>query len=400
MMELANTVTKLLASNDYDAAQKLVATQQDPSQIALGESLLALHRRDSAAAIRHAAQAVGFGAGATAHQYLATSYLAAGDAPRALAHARNAVALDPNVCTRRGLAATLHAVGHGQEAASILRQLVVEVHDDADTHLLLGDVSSALFDHATAIIHYARALDLRPTDPRPIEGLCAMFADVGKWLGALAAVDITKQRKPPPDIAVALNLVTLRLIQRVIGAFPDAGVAREADAAVDATARAATQRGPAMQLAAARALVDFGRLDAAARLVDEARATTDSAERANVRYLDGVLAQRSGDHVAALVAYDDALAHDPRRVDAAINATSLLLANGSAGSLARIGEVLAKVDAEARAASPELLFNEAIWCVRCNQPAEATRVLDRVLVVTNGQGKMGELASRALEELS
>jgi tetratricopeptide (TPR) repeat protein len=360
--------------------------------------LLALKRQDSPAAIEHATRAVALGAGAAGHQYLSTSYLTLGDGRRAIEHARKAAALGPSLRTRLALGAVLLAAGVFEEASSLLKQLVAEHPDDPDARLSLAAVSTQLGDHPTAIVHYAAALELRPGDTRALEGLIGLFAHVGKWLGAMAALETSKQRKPPPEIAIAFDLAHLVLVQRVAGAFPPAGALADADQVVAGAIATARTRPVAMQLATARMLFDLGRGADARKLVTALEPeVTQPAERAHVRFLEGLFQHQARETTAALAAYEQALQLDPTRVDAAINAVSLMLETSTA--VDRIGALLDQVDPALRKQSPELLLNEAVWLVRTGKREAAARVLDRAMIVTNGQGHLGELARRALDEL-
>jgi tetratricopeptide (TPR) repeat protein len=400
MFEFAEHITKLIESHDLDAAAAEVAATKEPARAALGGALLALARQDSAAAIEHASRAVSLGAGAAGHQYLSTSYLTVGDAQRAVEHARKAAALAPSTRTRSALGAVLLTVGALEESSSVLKQLVAEHPDDAEAHLNLAAASTQLGDHATAIIHFARAIELRPGDGRPIEGLINLFANLGKWLGAMAALETSKQRKPPPEIAAAFDLAHLVLVQRVSGTFPPAGALAEVDQIVAGTLATIRTRPVATQLTTARMLFDLGRIDDAKRLVTQLEPeTTRPADRANAAYLNGLFLHRAGDGAGALAAYEQALSLDASRVDAAVNAVSLVLEKGPPEALARIGEILDKVEPAQRRQSAELLLNEAVWLVRVGRRGDAVRVLDRAMIVTNGQGPLGELARRALDEL-
>src|SRR6185436_8263209 len=102
----------------------------------------------------------------------------------------------------------------------------------------------ALGDYGEAIVSYAQAFDRRPTDPRPLEQLLEMFAAVGKWLGAAAAIDLLRVGDAPPDVEVALALVQIRLVQRIANGFPEREVDRDVDRTVAKLVASALACGP------------------------------------------------------------------------------------------------------------------------------------------------------------
>src|SRR5262249_20137910 len=154
----------------------------------LGRAAIALFESDPGAVIDCARRAIALGAGGIGHHYLALGHLAAADGAAAVAHARKAVDLEPSIRTRSGLASVLLATGDAASAAAIFRELQVEQPNDADVLLNLGTASAALGDYGEAIAAYAQAFDRRPSDPRPLGQLLELFAGVGKWLGAAAAL--------------------------------------------------------------------------------------------------------------------------------------------------------------------------------------------------------------------
>jgi len=403
MIELMDRVAKLLAAGDVDAAATLVESfsQSQPAAYEVGRAALAMQRRDPVTATKHAERAIGLGGGAVAHSYHAMASLMAGDAETAIDHARKAVGLDASVRNRSSLGGVLLAAGRPDDAAAVLKQVVSENPNDFDALLNLATASSQLADYGEAITCYARAFDVDPTDQRPIQNLIAMFAEMGKWLGAVAALELSRKGEPPPEVAVALDLAMVHLVRLISVKFPKPGVAEDADEAVTNTIAHATKRAPKTQLVVARTLVDFGRLDEAKRLMQRVeKIQLGAADRANLAYLDGYFAEQQRDAKTALGHYERALAADGKRVDAATNAVSLLLEDGSPGALERIGKLLATVDQAAKLVDVNLLFNEAIYLARADRGVEARANLERILRLTGGEGRMAMMARKALEDLA
>lgn len=401
-IDVMDRVAKLLAAGDIGEATKLVESlAQNPALYEVGRAALAMQRRDALTATKHTERAIGLGAGALAHSYHAMASIMTGDTETAVDHARKAVGLEPSLRNRTSLGGVLLAVGRPDDAAAVLKQVVAENPRDADALLNLATASAQLQDYGEAITCYARAFDVDPTDQRPIQNMLHMFAEIGKWMGAIAALELSRKGEPPPDVAVALDLAMVHLVRLLAVKYPKRGEADDADEAVTNLITHAQQRGPATQLVAARTLVDFGRHDDAKQLMQRlAKIQLADADRANLAYLDGYYAEQARDAKAAIGHYERALAADPKRSDAAVNAVSLLLEDGSPEALARIDAVLAKVDAEAKRLSVNLLFNEAIYFTRAGRTAEARADLERMLQITGGEGRMAMMAKKALEDLA
>ncbi|HLL21557.1 MAG TPA: tetratricopeptide repeat protein [Kofleriaceae bacterium] len=395
-------VAQRLAIGDTDGAAALTASYAatDPGAHELGRAALALHRRDTSTALQHVHRALAHGGGAVAHSYAAMAHLMAGDADAAVDHARKAVALDGSVRNRSSLGGVMLAVGRPADAAAVLKQVIAEHPRDHDALLNLATASSQLQDHGEAITYYARAFDVDPTDQRPIQNMLHMFAELGKWMGAVAALELSRKGDPPTDVAVALDLVMVHLVRLISVKFPKPGTAEDADEAVGNLITHAQQRAPKTQLIAARTLVDFGRFDDAHRVMQRlAKIQLDDDDRANLAYLEGVIAEQARDRDAALAHYERALAGDPARSDAATNAISMLLEDGSPAALDRIGALVGAVDARAKHASASLLFNEAIYLTRIGRSADARTNLERMLQLTGGEGPMANMARQALADL-
>lgn len=401
MNDAADRVARLLSTGDVAGAEAAVAAlASEPASHALGQAVLALYRKDPAA-LAHAERALQLGAGAAAHQYLAIAHLAAGNGDRAVDHARKAVAADSSLKSRSGLGAILLATGRAADAAAVLRQVVSEAPHDAEAQMNLATASVKTGDYGQAIESYSRAFDENPSDTRPIQALIQMFAEVGKWLGAVAALELSRKGEPPPQVAVALDLVMVHLVRLISVRFPKPGIGEDADEAVASVVKSARERGLGTQVVVARTLIDVGRVDEARELIKHLAAQAKSdQDRGHARYLEGFLAEKAGDTELALERYEQALAADPFRVDACVNAVSLLLENGSADALARIPGLVEQVPAATRGGSPDLLFNHALYLSRTGQAALARANLERVVQITGGEGRLAMLARRGLDELA
>ncbi|HVV88703.1 MAG TPA: tetratricopeptide repeat protein [Kofleriaceae bacterium] len=402
MNDAVDRVARLLSAGDVGGAEALVAglTGEPGGAHALGQAVLALYRKDPAA-IGHAERALAQGAGAAGHQYLAVAHLAAGHHDQAIDHARKAVAADGSLKSRSGLGGILLACGRPADAAAVLRQVVAEAPHDAEAQMNLGTAAAQTGDYGQAIESYSRSFDENPSDGRPIQMLINMFAEVGKWLGAVAALELSRKGEPPPPVQVALDLVMVHLMRLISVRFPKPGIGEDADQAVTSLAASARGRGLGVQVVVARTLIDVGRVDEARELIAHLAAQAKSdQDRGHARYLEGFLAEKAGDPELALQRYGQSLAADPFRVDACVNAVSLLLENGTPEALARIPALVEQVPATTRSQSPDLLFNHALYLSRTGEIALARANLERILQVTGGDGRLAVLARRGLDELA
>jgi tetratricopeptide (TPR) repeat protein len=385
--------------NDVERLADLLAAQEVAAARALAVSLATTHP-DAASLARTAIEVLATDP-PRGRLHVASLYLMAGNPERACACAREVATVGAPPAIRASAAGILLAAGRDGEARPLLEQVVTETPQDRDAHINLATVAYRLGDLGGAMTGYARAFELDPSDPTPLQLLIEMFAEVGKWLGALSALELTRRGTPPPEVAVALDLASMQLLQLVASTYPEAGVDRRADDTVLDLLANVMQRGPRLQLSAAKALIDVGRITEATALVQRVAGDPELAprERADVHYAEGLLAERARKLGAAVEHYTSALALDPTCIDAATNAVSVLLGIGTPEARTQIGPLLARVDADARAASPTLAFNEARYHARSARVAEARSCLRRVLELTGDHGDLASLARQALEEL-
>ena len=401
MNENADRVARLLGRHQIAEAEALIASLADqPIDQALAHTIAALYQKDVAAAVGHATRAVAAGGGADAEHLLATAYLASGDGDAALAHARKGVAADGGPRSRSSLAGVLLGLRRFSDAAALLRQIASEEPKNHDVQLNLGIAAGQSGDYGGAITAFSRAFDLEPHDRRPLDYLMTMFGEIGRPMGALAALDLSRRDDQPGEISVLFGLATIHLFKQIAARFPGPGIAKDPDEAVKRLMVDAIQRSPAVQLVAARTLADAGRLDEAKQLADRLdKIVVEPTERAGVLYLRGYLAEHARDRVGALAAYEEALATDPTRADAAANAISVLLEDGSPAAFAKVQHLLDTVSPLHRA-RPELMFNESIYLARAGRIAEAKSKLQGLVDALPADHKLAELATQALSELT
>lgn len=399
MNEVADRVARLLGTGERRAAEELIASVADqPVDHGIASAVLALYLKTPATAVEHAQRAVAAGGGAPAEHMLATAYLAAGDGEAALAHARLGVAADTSPRSRATLGGIMLGLQHYSDAAAVLRQVASEDLRNFEVHLNLGIAAAKAGDYGEAIGAFAQALDINPSDQRPVQYLMNMFADVGRWMGALAALDLSRRDDQPGHVSVLFDLATVHLYRLIAAKFPGPGIGKDPDEAVQRLMVDSLERSPAVQLVAARTLADVGRTDEARQLADRLdKILVDPKERAGVLYLRGTLVEKA-DRPAALALYEQALAADPTRADAAANAISCLLADGSPPAFAKIQTVLANLPPNHRGRA-ELVFNEAIYLARTNRIAEARAKLSLLVQGLPPDHQLHQLAAGALAQL-
>lgn len=403
-MSLVDQVGALLAVGDVPGASALVASASGAER-ELGSAQLALAKSDPKAGEAHAKKALELASTpaekAAAHHFLSAAKLFGGDARGAIDEARRAVGLDPSTKSRSSLGGILLAAGRAEDAMAVLKQVVVEAPDDADAHVNLANAAVKLGDHGQAIQSYARAFECRPGDQRPIQQLVAMFVDLGKWMGAMAALDLSRQGTPPGEVAVALDLASLHIVRQITGGkYPPAGMTAEADEPVQGLMAHAPSRPVESRLIAARTLLDIDR-DAEAKqlLAGIDRSTCGPENRATLLYLDGLFAQQAGERTLAIELYADALALDPKRIEAAINASSLLLEEGSAEAIARAAKLIVLVPPSHRNNS-HLLYNEASLHARTGAFGDAKARLNQIIESNAPDSPHVARAREALEQLA
>ncbi len=377
----------LLAANDVSAARELAAAIESTNP-AIANIARSAHDAPPSDATGVTLQ-------------IATLYLFGGRRDLAVATALGALTADASPDIRTSVATIFLGAERYVEARELLHAVIEEHPDHREAHLNFAAASFRVGDHGAAMTSYARAFDLDATDLRPIHNMIEMFAEIGKWVGALSALNLSRQGEPPPEVAIALDLAAIQLTQLAAGVFPRPRVDAASDKCVRDLAANAARRGPRSQLVVARAFIDIERYAEASALAQSlAQRELTLAERADLYFIEGLLAEHARKRELAVDRYAQAIAADPMRSDAATNALSLLVAHGTPDSLLQIQPLLAKLDPGARAASATLAFNEARYIHKAALPIGDARVcLERVLTLTGGVGELADMARDALKEL-
>lgn len=396
MEELVDSLAKLFAAGDVKGGNELIAAQSaEPTRRAMLSAVAAMYQRDADATIAFADQAIAGGAGAVAHQYAALGQLLAGDVQQAIDHARKAIGLDGRARYRGFLGSVLLQAKRWEDAAAVLRQVADEEPNNFDIQMSLGAASAQLGDYGEAIVRYSKSFEINPSDARPLQNLIGMFADVGRWLGASAALDLSRNGDPPPEVEVALDLCSLHITRLIAVRFPKHGIADDVDKTVANAIEHSQRRSPAMQITVARTLIDLHRVDEARKIVDRlAKVQLEPQDRGHVCYLRGLLAEQKGDKRGAADLYAQALAADGQRIDALINASSLML---EANDLDKLEQLFAGATPGAQRV-PEVLLNQAVFLERRGKRAESRAQLERILELTKGEGPIAATARKALAE--
>lgn len=376
----------LVAAGDVDGARALAAAVEaaNPAAATLARKAIENFATDQALATQQAA----------------TLYLLANEPARAISTARAALALGATVSTKSSIGGVLVAAGQFEEAFGLLKGVVEEAPNDRLAHQNLATAAFGIGNVEAAIAGYARAFDLDPTNVEPITSMIDMFAQLGKWLGALTAVGIARDGTPPTDVAIALDLSTMQILQNVLADYPRGAVDAEADRTVRSLVTNIKTRSPRAQLVAARAMVDIARVADARNLTQGVAKNQmlDPADRAELLYVEGLLAEHDDYRTTAVERYVKAISFDPTRVDAATNAVSMLLELGTSEALAQIGPLLDMLEPTARRSFAMLQFNEARYLHKLGRTGDARECLARVIALTGGRGDLAALARRAMEE--
>jgi tetratricopeptide (TPR) repeat protein len=395
--DLTKRIAKALTRDGLAAARALLATIEDPVEHQLGRATLALLVRDCDEAVEAATHAVTLGGGALAHYQLALAELLAGRHAQAAAAAGAAASLDGAGSVRVELAMILLASSRPVDARVILHGVTSDEPGNVDARLVLAAASSKVGDYDEAIRQYARAYDLDPLDSRPVACAIEMFAELGKWLGAIAALRAVG--RTGSETAALFDVVELRLFEALVDPFPGRGTLPEADALVRSSAVAAAARSVRHLLALTATLVDLGRDDEATSSLEQVEPVTDT-DRATRAYLRGILAERRGERTAAMDAYRAALAFDRCHAAAAANAVGMLLAEATEPALAHVPALLDEVEPMARGSSPHLLYKEAVYAARLEDLPRARDLLLEILAMPCRDAGIVASARRALEDIT
>jgi predicted Zn-dependent protease len=221
-------------------------------------------------------------------------------------------------------------------------------------------------------------------------------------MGAMAALDLSRQGEPPGEVSVALDLASLHIVRQITGGkYPPAGMTAEADEPVQGLIANAPGRPVASRLIAARTLLDLDReAEAKQLLAGIDRRTCGTEDRATLTYLDGLFAQQGGGPLAR----DRALCRGPRarsETDRGRDQRELAPPRGGHRGVdrARAAKLIVLVPPSHRGNS-HLLYNEASLHARTGNVAEAKARLDQIIQRNAPDSPHVARAREALEQLA
>jgi protein O-GlcNAc transferase len=177
------------------------------------------------------------GAVADFHNDIAGIHQSLGHFDRAVAHCRQALALDPHaVASRLNLARALHAQGDLPEAIAQYRRVVQSQPDSVAGHYNLAVALYQQGNSREAVAHYRRVLEFRPEHAEAHTNLGIALAAQGRWEMAIA--HYRQALAARPDSADTLNALgdaltmtgdfaqAIAAVQRALTLQPDLGRAR------------------------------------------------------------------------------------------------------------------------------------------------------------------------------
>ncbi len=292
-------------------------------------------------------------------QALAMRALLAGDGETAEREARRALNRDDSVRAKRGLANILLRVGKLEDAERQLREVIARVPSDGYALKQLGRIRSLRGDEATALAYFGKAFAAAPWDKEPVDLAIQLYKDAGWAIGALTLSRVTREGVHPPEVKVLLDLIALILMNRIAPDLPGREAFDATLPAVRGLVEESEALSPLAQLRVARALIDTERADLALAILKRVAGDVASVrEQAEWGYVKGLAEEARGEEMAALAAYESAVAADASAWEAACNATHLAM---KFGLMDRAAAVLNRVPPELKRARPQLLYNEAVF---------------------------------------
>ncbi len=329
---------------------------------------------------------------------VASLYVLAGCNDRAAAIVRETLPANASLDHLMAGATVLIGATCAAAAIPLLQAVIDAAPDHRDAYLRLAAAAFQLGDIAGAVAASASAFELDTTEPTPINNVMQMCAFDGTPIGALAALAELRATAHAPAIGVLLDIAHVHLMRIVVDEYPPAGADATCDEVVIHLVTIARSRPVAIQLAAARTLLDAHRFTDANALVQHMALlpAMTSDERAEISFLEALVAESAGNADLAVERYVAALADCSSMADAATNAIVVLLDAGSDESLEHIETILDMVDSDVRDSAPGLAFNESRFHAACGRGDDARACLERVLVLTHGEGDIARLARRTL----
>jgi tetratricopeptide (TPR) repeat protein len=295
MDELISRVTRYLKAGDVGAARAFVEAQKvtSPAGYEIGSAVLAAAEKDATGCLAHADLALGqLGASNPWPLHLKAIGLALnGELEEAEALTRRATDLGDPAPVWETLASLLSALGRDAEAISILQRALQRWPDNPSLHIALGLCRHHEGQLREAVDSIGRAFALDPTNPKPLEVLLEMHAEIGRWFGAMTALNFAR-RGQPSEGDTALDLAKLMAAMRVTMQYPKVNFSEDRAEIAAALLQSSVSQRPALQLGVARGLIDCLCFSEARQILERLESgALDSTDAAASRYLAGVLAQ-------------------------------------------------------------------------------------------------------------
>ena len=397
-------VGELLGRGDLDAAQERVEARRgaDPLAYHVGQAMVQVVLGNQRGYIEELFKAEAIGTtNPKILQMMASAHAMTGSPDRAEALIRQALEQDAAMLEGWQLLASLLSdqEGRGEEAAAAYEAMLGHAPRHYPAHMGLASLRGASGDLTGALDALAMAALSKPEEATPWRETIAMLVESGWGFGAMALVNITRDGFHEDDVNVFLDLLKLDIAVQMLGR----GMAMHPDAPMGdwaGTTAELMQRAEAMNAQVrnhiALTFLSGGQLDEARAVlgtIDDDDEETEVA--AETFYLRGLVASRAGDEAEALEHYSEALDLDPLRLDAAVNAATLLLKQDGEEALEELEGLLSQVPAPLRGWAP-LRINEGMMLKRQGD-LEAARAIFTEL---KDHPDVGEFATEALESVT
>lgn len=400
-----DTLTSISVQGDIYRALSMAREHEhgDPLRYHLGASAVYAAAKRVEPCMEHARQAYEQAPqAALVLQQYALAHVLAHRVELAEDYARQAVACDDSVRSRRGLANILLHAGKLDEAEQLFSGILATDPGNVQARNGLGQVHWHRGENAAALEHFADAYAAAPEDPHALRHVIDMYVEAGWAIGAVALSRITRSRQHSDAVNITLDMMNLMIMRQIAPDFPGKGLIAETAQTITGLVDCSTSLSSAVQLHIARMLFDSKHLDATRTIVDRLRGQTgtlSAADRADWHYVTGLLAEEASQPDEALAHYTAAVEADGQRWDACCNAVTILLQRGGEAALAEAGRLLGLVPGELKLFRHQLLYNEAVFLRRAGRSDEAARHCRTIVEMTAGRGPMAELARHTLREL-
>jgi len=401
MEDFLDKIEAFLLAGDLDAAQTLTAEHNgaSPLKFEVGQALIQSTLGNQQGFVKHLRSAEVHGSDSARVLHLfASGRLLEDDRAEAEAFARKSLQQGDHIRTWEMLAGMLSIwPGRDEDAKEAYASLLARQPDNYNGRLGLASLHGRVGDLPAALLQLSKAALNSPEEQTPWQSAVQMFTDQGWGFGAQALLSITRQGHHEDDVYALLDFTRLAIATSFLGAMAEEVIGDPSEINDGLIKLAANLTAP-LQLRIVRHVYSYGDLTNAQSVLELVQTEgLKPFHHGEALFLEALIVDKLGDPGEAVELYTQCLEVDPYRLDAAANATVILLHKAKDGEdvLDEFEEIIGAVPDYLRRGFGPLYINEALYLNHQGEHGDAKAIFESLV----DDERVGMYARKALEDL-